>query len=321
MDNQSEIKSTLVEEDDFNDETVTFTAFGHRFSDLLPGHAENLVTLEREGAIYGRFWEEANQSFGHFRIPFLPGEIFEYVEGHLAMERFDTAMASGTTFEEALAAIGDDVIAQRVRSYNHFGTVARDAAGNQVDIRGCFASFLTIDLELLVCGQRRDRYQRLPDLGTLPDRRALITEMLEAFPVIARHMERRSRNRPPFVIENEYDVQDLLYSSIRSVFIDAVQEEWTPSLAGTAKRIDVVIPSIETIVETKMVRNRQHAKDVIHELMIDFECYHTHPACGSLMVFMYDPQRFIADPDQTSRDLSGLRQKGNHTFTVAVIVR
>jgi hypothetical protein len=80
-------------------ELQTITAFGHRFRSLMPGDAEDLVTLEKEGAIYTHWWNDGVGSFLYYRVPFLPAEIVEYVEAQLAKDRFDTAMAAGASFE------------------------------------------------------------------------------------------------------------------------------------------------------------------------------------------------------------------------------
>jgi hypothetical protein len=141
------------------------------------------------------------------------------------------------------------------------------------------------------------------------------------FPRAARILRERQRNRPPFVVANEYDVQDLLYALLRSVLEDARREEWTPSQAGSAKRIDVVIPSSDVVVEAKFVRSRQHGRTVADELRVDFECYHEHQNCKYLIALVHDPSGHLSDPEQFSTDLSGLRQKGDHSFDVTVLVR
>src|SRR5262245_50572692 len=193
------------------------TIFGHRFADL-PDLIEDLVTLEKEGAIYSHFWDEEAQIFRYYRIPFLPAEIFQYVEAHIAKQQFDNAVAEGATFDEGLRAISNADIAQRVRSFDNYGrTKLRD--GRIADIRGCAASFYPPEIEALVCGRRRDRYQPLPDLRSL-DRPSMLVQMLDCFPILARCLARRRKGRPPYVIENEYDVQDLLFVVVRSVFDD-----------------------------------------------------------------------------------------------------
>ena len=113
---------------------------------------------------------------------------------------------------------------------------------------------------------------------------------LDQFPVIAHFLSNRTNNRPNFIIENEYDVQDLLYSNLRSVFENVKTEEWTIQHGGKSKRIDIVLPDIDTIIEVKMIRNKSHGKSISDELKIDIESYHVHPNCRKLVCFIYDPK-------------------------------
>ena len=297
---------------------IEATVFGHRFN-ALPGHIEDLITLEKEGAIYSHFWDDEAQTFRYYRIPFLPAEIYQYVEAHVAKQQFDNAVDRGANFEEALAAISNPAIAERVRSYANYGHgQLRD--GTEADIRGCAASFYPPEMEELVCGLRRDRYQLLPDLKGL-DKPSLLIQMLDYFPVLARSMSTRGHGRPAYVIENEYDVQDLLYVAVRAVFDDARTEDWTPKHAGASKRIDIVVPSAETVIETKMVRDVSHGRCIGDELKVDIESYHAHPSCKRLLALVYDPRSHIVDPSSITKDLSGMRVKGSHSFDVQVLVR
>jgi hypothetical protein len=150
---------------------------------------------------------------------------------------------------------------------------------------------------------------------------ALVLQVVGNFPAAARALRDRLHNRPAFVIDCEYDVQDLLFATLRSVFDDTKREEWTPQQAGSAKRIDILLTELGAVVEAKFVRDANHARRVADELRIDFECYHLHPACEHLIALVIDPDRLIADPLQFVTDLSGLRQKGASSFDVSVLVR
>lgn len=305
-----------LDEDD--DDFIEIEAFGHCFL-ALRGNAEDLITLEKEGAIYSHFWDEASQTFRYYRIRFLPIEIFQYVEAHIAQQQFYDAKADGASFSEALEAIQNSAIRQRVVSYGNYGqTVLKN--GDIVDIRGCAASFYPPEMEAIVCGQRPDRYELLPNLNQV-DKTSLLIKIIDNFRVAARLLAERGHNRPSFVIENEYDVQDLLFACIRSVFDDARPEEWTPKHAGTAKRVDIVVPSAETLIETKFVRTSSHAKSVVDEIKIDIESYHNHLNCKTLLVLIYDPKILITDPTAIENDLSGHRTKAKSTFKVQVMVR
>jgi hypothetical protein len=145
--------------------------------------------------------------------------------------------------------------------------------------------------------------------------------MLDSFSAISRHLSQRRHGRPTFRIGNKYDVQDLLYGCVRSVFRDARLEEWTPKHGGTSKRIDIVVPSAETVIETKIIRSVAHARTISDELKIDIESYHSHGNCKNLLVLVWDPKAQIKDPAPISDDLSGHRVKGNNVFDVTVAVR
>lgn len=303
---------------DHEPELMEAEVFGHKFSDL-PGLIEDLITLEKEGAIYAHFWDEQLQSFRYNRIKFLPKEIYQYVEAHIAKREFDNAMENAASFEEALSVISDPEIAERVRSYGNFGkTKLRD--GSIIDNRGCAASFYPKEIQALVCGKRPDRYEILPNLDQI-DKKSMIIQQIDYFPILARYMANRGHRRPPFKIENEYDVQDFLFVCIRSILQDARIEDWTPKHAGSSKRIDIVVPSVGVLIETKCVRDASHARKIGDELRIDIESYHSHPSCKHLIGFIYDPSAHIIDPDAISNDLSGPRSKGTSHFDVQILVR
>jgi hypothetical protein len=99
-------------------------------------------------------------------------------------------------------------------------------------------------------------------MGAERDRIALVMQLLKNLPIAVRVLGDRQRGKPPFELADEYDVQDLLFAILRSVFDDAKREEWTPGKAGSAKRIDILLPSITAVVEAKYVRSESHAKRV-----------------------------------------------------------
>ncbi len=315
---------------------VSISAFGHRFEDCPSELAEDLIMLEREGAVYSHFADmhtvqpDGTAQFRYYRIPLTPREIFEFVEASVAYQesrREAVRLAAegrkftgdGEWLEACLRAVTRPEIVERVRRYGDYGH-SKLKDGREVDIRGCLASFYPDGLEALMCGARHERYEELPEL-TQRDNLALVMKMLNNVTVAARFLSDRKHSRPPFEIESEYDVQDLIYTLLRSVFDDARKEEWTPQRAGSSKRMDVLLPGLELVLEVKYVRDRAHARTVADELRIDFECYHAHPQCRQLVAFVWDPDRHLSDPAQFSEDLSGLRQKDDHSFNVTVLVR
>ena len=311
-------ESSEIEANDFGDATARVEAFGYQFQTLLSGIANDLVTLEKEGTIYAHFWNDETSDFGYHRIPFLPSEIVEFVDACKAQDEYQQALKRGLSFEDAVPSISNPVIRNRLLAGKGF--VRRGGQVVALDLSRSLASFFSSELESLVCGHMPDRYERLPKLGDDRSMYAFARQICEALPVVISILANRTHGRPPYVVETEYDIQDLLRACLRPIFPDVRPEEWTPKFATTSKRVDFIIPSLDTLIEVKKIRDQGHARSVVDELMVDIESYHTHPACKHLMCVVYDPEKHIQDPDQVKEELSGLRIKNNHKFEVEVLV-
>lgn len=148
-----------------------------------------------------------------------------------------------------------------------------------------------------------------------------VTRVLEAFSYSHAALDNRGHSRPAFKIINEYDVQDLFHSIMKPYFPDVVTEEYTLKRAGKTKRLDLVIPGLETVIETKMVRSKEHASKIADELDIDIRGYVSHPHCRRFFCYVYDPKRYIKDPRAVERDLSGEASQDTKTVEVTVLIR
>jgi hypothetical protein len=106
---------------------------------------------------------------------------------------------------------------------------------------------------------------------------------------------------------SEYDVQDLLHALLRPWISDIRPEEFTPSYAGTSTRMDFLLPAHNLVIETKIIRDRNHAKRIGEELIIDIEHYQRHPDCKTLWCVIYDPDHLITNAPGLKTDLDGKR--------------
>ena len=118
---------------------------------------------------------------------------------------------------------------------------------------------------------------------------------------------------------NEYDVQDLLHALLRPWVQDVRPEEYTPSYAGRSTRMDFLLPAHELVIETKCVRDRQHAKNIGDELLLDIGHYAAHPTCKKLWCVVYDPEHFLTNPEGLS-DLDGEHKKDDRGISVRTFV-
>ena len=114
------------------------------------------------------------------------------------------------------------------------------------------------------------------------------TKVEELLEIIVRGLRRamhplthRRKGAQLLSFSNEYDVQDLLHSLLRPWISDIRPEEFTPSYAGLSTRMDFLLPAYSLVIETKIVRDRVHAKKVGDELIIDIDHYKKHPACNN----------------------------------------
>jgi hypothetical protein len=117
----------------------------------------------------------------------------------------------------------------------------------------------------------------------------------------------RRKGRSSLSFSDEYDVQDLLHALLRPWIKDVRPEEFTPSYAGASTRMDFLLPAHELVIETKIVRDRAHAKEIGSELIIDIEHYRRHPKCRTLWCVIYDPEHLITNAEGLKADLEGTR--------------
>ena len=119
---------------------------------------------------------------------------------------------------------------------------------------------------------------------------------------------------------NEYDVQDLLHALLRPWIADIRPEEFTPSYAGTSTRMDFLLPDHGLVIETKIVRDRSHARKVGDELIVDIDHYRCHPECKTLWCVVYDPDHLITNGDGLKSDLDGPRSAKDGEVHVKVFI-
>jgi CheY-like chemotaxis protein len=158
-------------------------------------------------------------------------------------------------------------------------------------------------------------------IGVWERRLRVLRHALESFPTTHALLSNRKHNRPDFKIANEYDLQDLLHVTLKPFYPDIVPEEHGPNRGGSEKRLDFVIKGLDTVIETKMVRNASHAKSIADELDIDIRNYPAHPRCSLLICYVYDPKRFIKDPKKIECDLSGETTQKGKTIDAQVMIR
>ena len=132
---------------------------------------------------------------------------------------------------------------------------------------------------------------------------ATVIELCRRFPLFVAALAQRHDNRPPFELKDEYDVQDVLNGLLRLHFDDVRPEEWNPSYGGVHSRSDLLLKRERVVVETKMTRKGLGQRALVGQLTVDKAQYRTHPDCGTLVCFVYDPERRLTNPPAVEADL------------------
>lgn len=140
----------------------------------------------------------------------------------------------------------------------------------------------------------------------------------DRFHAVARSLRKRHAERPMLDVADEYDVQDLLRSLLAVDFHDVRPEEWTPSYAGGAARMDFLLKNEQVVMETKMTREGLGDRELGEQLIIDIAKYSRHRDCKTLVCFVYDPLGRVANPVGLQADLE---KQPNGSLAVHVIVR
>lgn len=147
------------------------------------------------------------------------------------------------------------------------------------------------------------------------DWNAELENIFNKFHKVVRQLRTRHGGRKTLNVSDEYDVQDLLHALLVLHFDDVRAEEWTPSYAGGASRMDFLLKDCQTVIEVKKTRQSMTAKDLGEQLIIDKEKYKSHPDCKTLYCFVYDPDGFLGNPVGIKKDL----EAGNEDFIRVII--
>jgi hypothetical protein len=130
-----------------------------------------------------------------------------------------------------------------------------------------------------------------------------VVTLAERLHTVVRQLRERREGRSTLDVNDEYDVQDLFHALLTVYFDDIRKEEWAPTYAGGASRMDFLLPEIESVVEIKMTRPNMSTRQLGEQLIVDIAKYQKHPTCRTLFCVVYDPEGQISNPRGVENDL------------------
>jgi hypothetical protein len=156
------------------------------------------------------------------------------------------------------------------------------------------------------CGEKFPWADKLEggDEVTRLDHAVSVERICSRIPLVIRQLRDRHDGRPAHDVEDEYDLQDLLHSLLHLFFDDVRPEEYTPSTAGKASRMDFLLNNESIVVEAKMTRKGLAGKEIGDQLILDIARYKKHPNCKVLYCLVYDPDHRVKNPRGLESDLS-----------------
>lgn len=144
-----------------------------------------------------------------------------------------------------------------------------------------------------------------------------VERICKRFHQVTRQLRSRHAGRPTLDINDEYDVQDLLHALLKIDFDDIRAEDWAPSYASGATRMDFVLKIEQVVIEVKKTRDGLSDKEVGEQLIVDIAKYQQSADCRTLICFVYDPEGKIGNPAGLIADLSNL---SNDQISVLVFI-
>jgi hypothetical protein len=149
----------------------------------------------------------------------------------------------------------------------------------------------------------------------------IIIIMLNNFHNATRKMvQPRRKDHPSFAINDEYDVQDVLYVMLKSVFPALKEEDPTPRVGAKSNKIDLILREEGILIEVKMLKQSDsNERDFVEQLKNDIQSYRNSQWLRHLIFFVYDPFSKTKDA-HNFYDLNGEQSINGTAFTIEVVL-
>jgi len=123
--------------------------------------------------------------------------------------------------------------------------------------------------------------------------------------LLSRFEDAMRRWKPDWTLNDEKDVQNIIWLILSSYFTDLVDEETLPKFGHSSYKPDFGIPSLRLLIEVKYAYKKEDFKKRIEkEIMQDSVGYLTNTQqYKKIIVFIYDNSRSVQEHSITRRDL------------------
>jgi hypothetical protein len=122
-----------------------------------------------------------------------------------------------------------------------------------------------------------------------------LDRLLRRLPRVVQQLRSRWGDRPPFRVEDERDLEDLLRALLPLYFDDVRPESRTPRYAPTT-RTDFLLARECIAVTVKSALPPVGERQLAEEWREDVAYWHGQSNCRMLIGFVYDPEGRLRDP-------------------------
>ncbi|MGE3153104.1 MAG: hypothetical protein AB7G48_08150 [Nitrospiraceae bacterium] len=131
----------------------------------------------------------------------------------------------------------------------------------------------------------------------------LVRKVCTRFHAVVRQLRLRGNHRTPLDVQDEQDVQDLLYVLLRYEFDEVAQREWSAGEPTATPRAMSLLPSHHLAVLAGMTKSGIGSREVAERVTADAIAF---PATGhqTLFCFVYDPDGRIGNPRGLEAELT-----------------
>lgn len=154
------------------------------------------------------------------------------------------------------------------------------------------------------------------------DKLSSIFTSLDKFTSSSKSLTSRRKGKTSLIIEDEYDVQDILHTMLYPLFPTINSEQ---VVSGNDDKhflkIDFLIASNKIAIETKYIKTKQDTNKLTKELNDDIQTYYKNQDCNELIFFVYDKDLLIYNPDNLEKQYTISQSFGEKRVNIYLIIR
>lgn len=169
--------------------------------------------------------------------------------------------------------------------------------------------------------------ETLPEISDLAEEKKgekidMIFTILDRFTSATKPLAERRKGKSPILIDDEYDLQDILQLILKPFFPTIrIEEVVSGQESERFLKIDILIKPLKIGIECKYIRDKTHAKKIVKEINDDIQTYHKNQDCEILIFFIYDKTFQIDNPYLLEEEYSNNQSFGDKKMQVILKIR